>query len=160
MTLYELEDYYKYILDLMEDEDASEQAINDTMQLILENIAEKADGYCKVLKQLQADAEALKLEKMRLAKRQAVIENNLDRLRAALLGAMLLTGQKKIKTALFTLSTTTRLKTVLDSPEEDIPKEFQKVTVKADTKAIDEWLRAGHEVPWAHQEQVQTLTVR
>lgn len=160
MTLYELENQYRLLLDMAEEGELSEDAARDMAEYLLEDIGDKIEGYGLVLRQLQADAEALKTEKMRLALRQAQIEKNIDRIREAMKGAMLLTGQQKIKTKLFTFGTTTRLKTFVDVPEDKIPPQFQKVTYKADTKEIEEFLKAGNVVPWAHLEQVQSLTVR
>ena len=160
MTLYELENQYRLLLDMAEEGELSEDAARDMAEYLLEDIGDKIEGYGLVLRQLQADAEALKTEKMRLALRQAQIEKNIDRIREAMKGAMLLTGQQKIKTKLFTFGTTTRLKTFVDVPEDKIPPQFQKVTYKADTKVIEEFLKAGNVVPWAHLEQVQSLTVR
>lgn len=163
MTLYELKTEYQELLDLLEDGDAEEQAVTDTLSMILADIEDKAEDYCKVMKQLQADAEALKVEKMRIAQKQSGIERNIDRMRGALLHTMLLTGKRKIKKPLFSISTSIRYKAFLDVPEDLIPKEFQKVTVKADSKAIEDWLKTGpnaSECHWAHLEPVDSLTIR
>lgn len=160
MTLYEMEKRYQSFLDMAEEGELSEESLQDMREYLLTDIGEKLEGYGCVLRQLEADKEAVKAEKMRLAMKQAQLEKNIDRLRDAVKMAMLLTDQKKIKTALFTFSTTTRLKTFVDVEESKIPPQWQKVTIKADTKGIEEFLKAGNEVPWAHLEQVQSLTVR
>lgn len=160
MTLYELEQRYRLLLDMAEEGELSEDALNDMREYLLEDIGGKLEGYGCVLRQLTADAEAVKTEKMRLAMKQAALEKNVEKIRDAIKSAMLLTDQKKVKTPLFTFSTTTRLKPIVDVPEGKIPPQFQKVTIKADTKEIEEFLKAGNEVPWAHLEQVQSLTVR
>ena len=76
MTLHALEDEYLALLTMLEEdpEEADEAAIHDTISMILLDIDEKAEGYGKVLKQLQADAAMLKEEKMRIAKKQATKE--------------------------------------------------------------------------------------
>lgn len=163
MTLYELQDEYLNLLTMLEEDpdEADEQAIHDTIEMILMDIDEKAEGYGQVLKQMQADAEAIKAEKLRLARKQAGIEKNMDRLRGALLSAMLLTGKTKIKTKLFSFSTRETQKVVLDLPVNEIPPDFWKVKdPEADTKAIGEYLKAGHEVDFAHFEPAHSLTVR
>ena len=60
MTLYDLENDYLELLTMLEEdpEEADETAIHDTLSMILLDIDEKIEGYGKVLKQLQADAEA------------------------------------------------------------------------------------------------------
>lgn len=162
MKLYELTTEYLHLLDVLEDEDASEEAIRDTMGMILEDITDKIEDCGKVLKQLRADAEALKAEKLRLASRQAAIERGEERLREAIRLAMAVTNQRKIKTGLFTFGLTKQNKVVLDVPEEALPIEFQKVTVKADTKALKEYLMRDENdlCGLAHFETVDTLTVR
>ena len=162
MKLYELTTEYLHLLDVLEDEDASEEAIRDTMGMILEDITDKIEDCGKVLKQLRADAEALKAEKLRLASRQAAIERGEERLREAIRLAMAVTNQRKIKTGLFTFGLTKQNKVVLDVPEEALPIEFQKVTVKADTKALKEYLMRDEAdlCRLAHFETVDTLTVR
>lgn len=169
MNLYKLENEYQTLLDMLESEDASEEAIKETMAMILLDIDDKAENYGKVLEQLKADAEALKQAKLRIAKKQAAIENGIDRLRSALLSVMLLTGRSKIKTPLYTFSATSRWKAVLDVADDQVPDEFKKVTVKADTAAIEKWLKSFNRdeggnncttCEWAHLEQVESLTVR
>ena len=160
MTLYEMEQRYKTFLDMAEEGELSEEALQDMREYLLQDIGEKLEGCGCVLRQLESDKDAVKTEKMRLALKQAQLEKNIDCIRDAMKAAMLLTNQKKIKTALFTFSTTTRLKTIVDVPAEELPEGFRKIEYKADAKAIDEWLKAGNEVPWAHQEQAQSLTVR
>lgn len=160
MTLYEMEQRYRTFLDMAEEGEISQEALEDMREYLLADIDDKLEGYGCVLRQLQADAEAVKAEKLRLAQKQAQLENNIDWIRETMKNAMHLTDRSKVKTKLFTFSITTRLKTIVDAPEEDLPEQFRKVTYKADTKAIGEYLSAGHEVPWAHQEQAQSLTMR
>lgn len=160
MTLYEMEQRYRTFLDMAEEGEISEEALQDMREYLLTDIGEKLEGYGCVLKQLQADAEAVKAEKLRLAGKQASLEKNIDRLRETMKAAMLLTDKRKIKTALFTFSTTTRVTPVVTVEARLLPDQFKKVEYKADSKEIAEYLKAGHEVPWAHLEQVQSLTVR
>lgn len=162
MTLYELTTEYQNLLELLEDGEAPEEAVSDTLEMVLADINDKAEGYGKVLKQMQADADALKAEKMRIAGKQSGIEKNIDRLRNAMLRAMQLTNQKSIKTPLFSFSTRTTSKIFLDVPEDQLPTEFQKVTVKADTKGIEKFMKdnAMLATTFAHFEPVDILTVR
>lgn len=167
-TLYELTHEHIELMDMLEADEldeTKEEAIKETLAMIAMDIAEKAEGYCMVLKQMQADAEAIKAEKLRLAKRQSAIENGIERLREALKHSMLITGHTKIKTPLFTLNTSSRWKAFLDVPDDQIPVEFQKVTIKADMKAIEEYLKKdqctnAQVCEWARLEQVEILTIR
>lgn len=162
MNLYPLTQKYQSLLDLLEDGEAPEEAINDTMSMIVEDIKDESEDCCMVLKQLQADKEILKAEKQRIAAKESAIQRNIDRMRGAMLHAMLLTGLNKIKTPLFSLSTRTYQKLVLDVPEDKIPKEFQKVTVKADMKGLEEFMKdnAMLATSFAHFEPADSLIVR
>lgn len=160
MTLYKMTTEYLELLALLEDPDVSEETIRDTLTMVLEDIGDKVEDYGKVLKQMEADRDALKAEKMRLAARQQAIENGIERLRDGIKSAMLITNQKKLKTGLFTFGLTTRKKLVLDVDEEAVPWEFAKVTVKPDTKKITEAMNKGDDIDWAHFEEAESLTVR
>lgn len=160
MTLYKMTTEYLELLSLLEDPDVSEETIRDTLTMVLEDIGDKVEDYGKVLKQMEADRDALKAEKMRLAARQQAIENGIERLRDGIKSAMLITNQKKLKTGLFTFGLTTRKKLVLDVDEEAVPWEFAKVTVKPDTKKITEAMNKGDDIDWAHFEEAESLTVR
>ena len=43
MTLYELKENYRAVLDLMEDEEADQEAVADTLSMITDDIEEKAE---------------------------------------------------------------------------------------------------------------------
>ncbi len=167
MTLYDLTDQMAALLAKMEElppEDPEERelwetALNDTMAMLLEDFADKADDYGRVMKQLQADAEAVKTEKMRLAKRQQAIENNIDRMREAIKQSMLITGQKKIKTDLFSFGVSPRLALVIDK-EDEIPDDLLRIKVEPDKAAIKAFLKAQPDSTFAHFEPEYALTIR
>lgn len=168
MNIYELGEDELRLVDWLE-EDPENEAIKETLGMILLDIDTKIDGYCGIIRRLEADGEALKKEKMRLAAKQAAAENGAKRLREQLKSYMLLTGRKKLKTTKNTVSTSTRWKAFLDADPKDIPEEFKKVTVEAKMAEIEKYLK-GYDpkleaVPasvceWAHLEQVESLTIR
>lgn len=160
MTLYNLKTEYLELLALLEDPDVSEETVRDTLSMVLEDINDKVEDYGKVLKQMEADREALKAEKMRLALRQQAIENGIERLREGIKSAMLITGQKKIKTQLFTFGLSTRKKLVLDVSADGVPYEYATVTIKPDTKKITEAIGKGCAIDFAHFEEAESLTIR
>ena len=59
MTLYELTDDYMKLLEFAEDPEADPQAIADTMDALEGEIEVKAEGYAKVMKQIEADAAGI-----------------------------------------------------------------------------------------------------
>ena len=67
MNLYELTDSYQKILQLIED---GGEGLEDTLESITDAIEDKADGYGKVIKNIEAQIEAIKNEEKRLADRR------------------------------------------------------------------------------------------
>lgn len=168
MNLYGLTVDYLKLIDLLE-EDPDNEAIKETIATLLLDLDDKAEDYVHVIRQLEADAEAAKLEKLRLARKQSAAENGAKRLREALKSAMLMTGKTKIKRPTCSLSISTRWETVLDVDVNDIPDEFKKITVEPKRQEITRWLKAYdpdkegtnlETCDWAHLEQTESLTVR
>ena len=168
MTLYELSDQMSSLLAKMEEpapEDPEERelwetACQDTLAMLLDDFTEKAEGYGCVLKQLQADAEALKNEERRLNGKRKAIENNIERMREAMKSAMLLTGQKKVKTELFSFGVSPRLDLVIDADVTEIPDDLVRVKAEPDKTAIKAFLKENPDCGFAHFEPAYTLTIR
>lgn len=168
MKLYELTNELQDLIEMLEEEPENE-AIKETIATLLLDLDDKAEDYVHVIRQLEADAEAAKAEKLRLAKKQSAAENAAKRMRDYLKDAMVLTGRTKIKRPTCSISVSTRWETVIDVDVKDIPEEFQKVTIEPRKQEIGKWLRAydpdkeGTNVEfcdWAHLEQTESLVLR
>jgi len=157
-TLYELTGQYRELLELAESEELDKQLIADTLEGLDGEIEIKADGYAKVIRELEGKTAVLKDEIDRLSKRKSVIENNIKNLKQALETAMRATGKTKFKTELFSFNiqkNPARLVITGEVPEEYlIPQE-----PKIDTSAIKEALKQ-QELPFAHLEQSESLRIR
>jgi chaperonin cofactor prefoldin len=157
-TLYELTGQYRELLELAESEELDKQLIADTLEGLDGEIEIKADGYAKVIRELEGKTAVLKDEIDRLSKRKSVIENNIKNLKQALETAMSATGKTKFKTELFSFNiqkNPARLVITGEVPEEYlIPQE-----PKIDTKAIKEILKQ-QELPFARLEQSESLRIR
>ena len=103
-TLYELTDDYLTLLEMAEDPDIDEQALKDTMEGIEGALEIKAEGYAKIIRMLEGDAEACDAESKRLRNKKQTIENNIKRMKGALQMAMEATGKRKFKTPLFSFN--------------------------------------------------------
>lgn len=168
MNLYDLTEQHKTLLWMLE-EDPDNEAIKEMIAMNRLDLQDKVEDYVHVIRQLDADAEAAKQEKLRLAKKQSTAENGAKRLREALKEAMSIYGITKIKKPTCSVTLSSRWDTVLDVEPEDLPEEFKKVTVEPKKAEITKWLKAYdpdkggtnlETCEWAHLEQTQTLTVR
>lgn len=154
-TLYELTEDFEEVLNMLYDPETDEQTIFDTLEGIETEFEDKADGYAKVLKSIDADIKAAKEEKTRLEQRIRFAENRAKRMKWHLENAMRVTGKTKFKTALFSFGiqkNSGKQPVVLDRDVSMIPEEFQiPQPPKADNDKIRKYLQ-GHAADWAHLE--------
>lgn len=66
--------------------------MEDTLQAIEESIQDKAQNIALLIRNLEADTEAIKLEEKRLADRRRAVENNCKSLKDYLYQQMILLG--------------------------------------------------------------------
>ena len=164
MTLYELTDDFRALLELAEDPDVDPEVLHDTMEGIEGAIEDKADGYAMVMKELEASELAIKNEVDRLNNRRLSISNNIRHMKLALQSAMEITGKTKFKTTLFSFGIQKNPPAVVMDEQylENIPQKYlvqQDPTI--DKKKIKEDLKAGVDLEGiAHLEQTQSLRIR
>lgn len=160
MTLYELTDDYLRLLEFAEDPDCDPEVLKDTMDGITGAIEDKADGYAKVIKELDARAEALAKEADRLSSRKKTIEGNIKRMKEHLTLAMVATDKRKFKTNLFSFSVQRNQPSVkFDVPETEIPDDYMRIKKEPDKTSIKKAIEAG-EVSWAHLEESEGVRIR
>ena len=151
MNLYELTGSIREFMELCADPEAEldQQIIKDTLEGLDGAYDDKVEGWCKVIKNLDAEAKALKEEAKRLQGRQKTIENNIDRMKAALMESLKATG--KIEAGGLLKAKIQKngglLPVIVDDVE--IPEEFQKITIEANKEAIRDALDQGKELSFA-----------
>jgi DNA-binding FrmR family transcriptional regulator len=157
-TLYELTGQFKELLQMIEDGDYEYQDLVDTFEAIEGEIEYKADGYAKVIKEIEGNVATIKAEIDRLSNKKDVLENSIKTMKQTLENAMKVTGKTKFKTDLFSFNiqkNPARLVITGEVPEQFlIPQE-----PKVDNKAIKELLKQ-QELPFAHLEQSESLRIR
>ena len=160
-TLYELTNDYLTLLDMAEDPDVEEDVLRDTMEGIEGEIEIKADGYARVMKQLEATSANLEYEEKRLMNRRKTIDRNIKRMKQALQDAMVATDKRKFKTDLFSFSIRKNPASVVIDHETSIPPEFLiPQDPKIDKKAIKAAIDRGDDITFAHLEQGESLIIR
>lgn len=160
MRLYELTEQYLEVEEMAANGEIDEQTFMDTLESITEDIKDKADGYARVIRNLEADVEAYKNEEGRLYAKRKTLENNIKRMKSNLQHCMCVTGEKKFKTDLFSFNIKKNPKKLVVDKIEDIPEEFLIMQEpKVDKKALGEFV-ADNEVSYAHLEQGESLVIR
>lgn len=87
--LYEIKNEFNELLLMADEQGLSLDDIKDTMDGIEFEFEEKADSTAKMIKTLIADADSVKAEKDRLAKRETALRNSADNLKKYLETMML-----------------------------------------------------------------------
>ena len=157
-TLYELTGQFRELLELVEQGEVDSEVLADTLEGLEGEVEIKADGYAKVIKELEGKTAMLKGEIERLSNRKSAIENNIKAMKESLEMAMKTTGKVKFKTDLFSFNiqkNPARLVITGEVPSDYlIPQE-----PKVDNKTIKDLLKEK-ELPFAHLEQSESLRIR
>lgn len=159
MNLYELTDNYLKVLELIEN---GEEGLEDTLESLNDTIELKADGYARIIRNLEANAVALKTEIDRLTNRRRSIENSIDRLKENLKNAMIATGKEKIKTDLFNVTVVNNPVAVNVIDEKLIPEKYFKVEIirKLDKLSLRDAIKSGEEIQGAELMQGKGLRIK
>lgn len=146
MTLYELAGQYFELQAMIESGEFDEQTLADTLEGLEGEIEAKADGYARVIRNLEASAEAYKNEAERFAAKRRACENGVKRLKEFLRDTMIALDKEKIKTELFDFSVRNNggsLPVILDIDENDLPDDLKIFSSRPNMKAIAERIEAG-----------------
>ncbi len=144
MNLFEMTTAAAELYDLLTSGEIDEQTFEDTLQAM--GTEEKLESYCKVIRQLEADAEMLKTEKERIDKKKKTVENSIDRMKKAVIQFMKVQGADKTSAGIFKVALSTS-KAVNIVDENKVPARFLvEQAPKIDKAAIRKELMEGAEV--------------
>lgn len=179
-TLFDMTERWLELYAMADDPDTDPDVWLDTMESIEGEIEEKADNYCKLIKNMSADIEAdrariaayketIKAMEAHVNARQAMV----DGARKKLAESMLTLGKNKLDTGTFKISAreSASVKYGKDLRISDIPFEYVNISrlfekpVKnnesfIDRDAIRAKLEDGEELGFATLETKSVLTIR
>ena len=163
MTLYEITGDYLRLLEMMEDQDTvmDTQVLADTLDAIEGEFEIKADGYARVIRELEADAKKYETEIRRMQGWMEVIKNRTKMIKQHLYDSMKATGKLKFKTDLFSFGIQKNggLQPLEIVPDVEIPDEYCRK--EPDNTKIRDALKAGKELPFAVlKERGEHLSIR
>lgn len=153
-TLYDITGRALALMQMADDEDIEPEVFKDTLDGIEGEFDDKIETYCKVIKNIEADAKAVAEELKRLQSKKKHLENTVSRMKETILEAMRLTG--KTSSGGKVLKATIQknggvLPLIMDDPvAEALPEEFRITKYEANNEAIRKALDEGIELPFAH----------
>lgn len=158
MTLYEMTQAAKTLYDLFSNGEIDEKVVNDTLEGM--EVEAKLEDYCKVIRQLTADAEQLKSEAARMVKKQKSLENSVNRLNKTVLAYMDTIGKPKAEAGIFTVKVS-ESKAVNIVDETKLPKEFfVEQPAKVDKESIRKKLMADEIVNGAELQVNRNIQIK
>jgi hypothetical protein len=164
MKLYEIERNYIDALDVFTDPDneIDPQTATDTLEALEGEFETKAVNVAAFLRQMEAEAEAIKAAEEKMAKRRKALENRARWLRDYLKTGMEVVGMKKIPSPWFVLSIQKNPPAVDVFDPRAVPAEFQEAVteIKINRAAIKEALAAGREIPGVRMINGTRLSIR
>ena len=160
-TLYELTAQFQNLLEMASDPEVDWDIFEDTLEALEGDIETKADGYAKVIEQLDSEKAAIDYEIKRLNAQKQVRQNSIDRMKAALKTSMEITGKTKFKTDLFSFGIRKSPPAVVIDSDAIVPEQFLvPQDPKVDKTALKEALKAGEEFEGIHLEQGTSLSIK
>ena len=158
MTLYELTSEQLRLMVILADPETDADELSDTIEMVEADFKDKADAYGKVYTQLLADAEQVADEIERLTAIRKAKEAGAKRLKDAMLRAMQTLGMSKLEGTYYAYSTRKSQKLEITG---EVPEDFLRYKdPEPDKKMITDWIKKGHECPFAHLEENTSLIVR
>ena len=158
MTLYEIQDNIRKAIEQGFDEETGEILDTNALEALEIQRDEKIENIALFIKNLKAEAEAIKAEKMNLAKRQQTAENRAEWLKQYL--TKCLDGEKFFtpKVAIsYRKSQTVELIDGLDVSQ--LPHQFlREIAPEVDKTALKDALKEGQEIYGVYlQEHTNTI---
>lgn len=152
MTLYDITGEYLRLYDLMtDDETNNEAAIMTAFEELHYDLSQKSAGYVSVIKQLEMEADECDKVIEAFKRKKRIRENNVERLKLALMSAMEIACLNELKAGNFTLKIVKNGgKAPLEIPDESlVPERFMKIKYEPDKELIRKTLEDGTELPFA-----------
>lgn len=165
-SLYDLTgDYVKFAeyMEQVELEPEMQEALEDALNNLDEDIEIKLENYAKIIKNFESDIAGLKAEEERLAKKRKAMENSIKHMKERMTIAMQQTGKLDIKGELFKFKVQANPPAVvMDVNIEDVPEKYLIAQdPKIDKKKLAEDLKAGVELDGvAHLEVSSSIRIR
>lgn len=159
-NIYELSENYRQVFEAISNGE-DDQVYLDTLEAINDSIEDKADNYMRVIKNSEADIEALDKEIKRLHEKKKVLSNGVKRMKESLQEAMERTNKLAFKTTLFSYGIQNNAPSLDKLDIDKIPKKyFVDQDPKLDKKSLLNDLKEGQEINGATMKQTKSLRVR
>lgn len=154
MNLYEITGDLVRLQELLEDPEVDQQMVEDCIKDTEEELEIKADGYVRVIKNLEGHIAAIDHELERLTKIKKSCKSGIDRLKGNLYESMITLNKREIPNDLFTIKIQKnggKAPVILDvDSTDDLPDALVRIKEEPDMEAIRELIEKEGSCKYAH----------
>ncbi|WP_322622213.1 siphovirus Gp157 family protein [Aedoeadaptatus coxii] len=155
MKLYDIADIYENLENI--DDDVAIAAAMDAVDAALE---EKLESTAKVIRNLEAEADALEAEEKRLKARKTAVKNRIADIKGYVQGNLEAMGKDKVTSGIFKWSIQTNAPSVNILDENLIPDDYWKIERKPMKTEIKKAIEAGELTEGAELVRTKSLRLR
>ena len=159
-TMNEIAERYNAITALADDETVPQDAVNEALIKVMEDVKTKGENGIRYLNEVQEAIDKAKENKKKLDSFIKAMENRKKRVERAYIFALNYMNIKSILTGWGEIKIKKNPPAVIIDDVAKIPTQYQrqKIQVDIDKVAIKAAIKAGEEVPGAHLEQATSLS--
>lgn len=162
LTLYQLADDYLAAAEQLADLEMPPEVVQDTLESMIGDIQVKATNVAMVIRNFEAQAEAIREAEKQMASRRKSIEYRAEQIKEYLLYNMQRTGINEISCPYFAIKRKLNPgKVVIHGA---VPEEFlrhpEPPPPEVDKKAIAEYIKAGNSPDWAELKRDERIEIK
>lgn len=153
MNIYQLTGDMVAVQELLESGEFSEEELKELTESISGEYSDKLEGYCRVIKNIEAKKEAHKKEATYHSDKAKSLDNSIARLKETMFNSMKYVGVNKVEGELFTVAIQKnggKAPIILDVEVSELPDELVKVKESADLEAIRSYIEETGDISYAH----------
>ena len=143
MKLYELPEQLAVLDDLIDQGALDDDMLAVALETVGNLVEDKIDGITRLVKNWQAESDAISNEIVRLRDRQASLDNQMQRLKTYALDCLRAANMRKVKLPIVTAYIGTSKSVQVDVDVDALPEAYRRVVVSADKTALKKALDAG-----------------
>jgi chromatin segregation and condensation protein Rec8/ScpA/Scc1 (kleisin family) len=164
MALYQVADIYLQDLNRLKELDLDEQTFADTLESLSGDLEIKATNVAMFMRNLEANAEAIKAAEQQMAERRKALEKRAERIRQYLLDNMERCGIKSIECPFFKLTVRANPESLILEQDAVIPPEFiytpEPPPPQVDKTRLKAAIKAGLAVQGARLDRKNRLEIK
>lgn len=160
-NLYEITERYNNLLDLLDNEEITQDILNSALNEVQDEFNEKALNIVKFIKNLESDVNGLDAEEKRLKAKKLAYKNKIEGLKKYLESGMVFSGLKKLDLGVFNISIAKNPPSLNILDEKLIPAEYLiEQAPKIDNTSIKNAIKEGKEIAGCELVQKESLRIK